>query len=141
MEPDSAAASSPGAPRRRKPRDPGFPRVPGKSGTAFVPIETKLLAPVAPPGCLRRPHLAERLRAAPAKLILVGAPTGYGKTTLLAEWRETEQSERAFAWVCLDRGDADPTRFWSYVVEAVRRAQPGFGKSVLSALRTPGADL
>src|SRR5438067_9738837 len=81
------------------------------------------------------------MSASTAKLLLVGAPVGYGKTTLLAEWREREAGERAFAWVSLDQGDADAARFWTYVVEAVRHIRPGFGETVLAALRAPGADL
>ncbi len=104
-------------------------------------METKLRAPALRPGCVPRPRVLERLRGTSAPLVLLGAPVGYGKATLLAEWRASEEPERAFAWVYLDAADADPARFWSYVVEALRLVQPGFGETVLPALRAPGPDL
>ena len=45
------------------------------------------------------------------------------------------------AWVSLDEGDNDPTRFWVYVVEALRTVEPGVGASALPALGRPSADL
>jgi ATP/maltotriose-dependent transcriptional regulator MalT len=43
----------------------------------------------------------------------------------LSQWNAVDS--RPFAWVTLDRGDNDPTRFWSYVVEALRRVKPPVG--------------
>ena len=50
-------------------------------------LETKLYVPRRRRGLVARPRLSERLdRGADAKLTLVSAPAGFGKTTLLAEW-------------------------------------------------------
>jgi LuxR family maltose regulon positive regulatory protein len=46
-------------------------------------------------------------------IVLVVAPAGYGKTTLLSQW--AEHSDLAFAWVSLDEGDNDPKVLLSYV--------------------------
>ena len=59
------------------------------------------------------------------RLMLVSAPAGYGKTTLISQWLAA--SDRSAAWVSLDRGDNNPARFWSYISAAVQRflAAPG----------------
>jgi LuxR family maltose regulon positive regulatory protein len=61
-------------------------------------------------------------------LTLVCAPAGYGKTALLAEWREAQ--ERLLAWVSLDADDSDPVRLWSHVVWAIGEAAPELGSPV-----------
>jgi LuxR family maltose regulon positive regulatory protein len=104
-------------------------------------VETKLHPPLLREGSVPRPHLVRRLEATGAKLVLVAAPVGYGKTTLLAEWRARAGPGRAFAWVSLDAGDDDPVLFWACIVEAIRRVRPSFGQRILAALRSPGTDL
>ena len=50
-------------------------------------LETKLYVPQSPRRLVLRPRLSERLDGgAASKLMLVSAPAGFGKTTLLAEW-------------------------------------------------------
>lgn len=56
--------------------------------------------------------------------MLVDAPAGYGKTTLIAQWRGTAGESRPFAWISLDQGDNDPVRLWSQVVHVLNRARP-----------------
>jgi LuxR family maltose regulon positive regulatory protein len=60
--------------------------------------------------------------SADKSIALIDAPVGYGKTTLVAQWKEVDP--RPFAWVTLDRLDNDPNHFWSYVLEALRRIEP-----------------
>jgi LuxR family maltose regulon positive regulatory protein len=57
-------------------------------------------------------------------MTVVTAPPGWDKTTLLAAGRLVEGGRSPFAWLSLDAGDSDPSRFWSYVVEALRAADP-----------------
>ena len=53
--------------------------------------------------------------------MLVSAPAGFGKTTLLAEWLAAAPSDgRSVAWLSLDQGDNDPASFWTYVVAALQ---------------------
>ena len=55
-------------------------------------------------------------------IVLVVAPAGYGKTTLLSQW--AEHSDLAFAWVSLDEGDNDPKVLLSYVADALNAVEP-----------------
>lgn len=88
---------------------------------------------------LARPRLVQLLAQSRPGLLLLAAPPGFGKTTLLAQWRDLDS--RAFACVSLDAGDNDPVLFWSYLVEAIRRVEPSFGAAALSALRAPRVDV
>ena len=73
--------------------------------------------------------------------MLVSAPAGFGKTTLLTEWLAARPAapagERLAAWLSLDRGDNDPASFWTYVIAALRTAAPGVGESALALLGEP----
>ncbi|MEJ2738138.1 MAG: hypothetical protein P8189_32040 [Anaerolineae bacterium] len=87
-------------------------------------LKTKLYIPPIRPELVSRPHLIERLNAGlHRKLTLVSAPAGFGKTTLLSEWltgRERLEPKVRAAWLSLDEGDNDPTRFLTYLVAALR---------------------
>jgi LuxR family transcriptional regulator, maltose regulon positive regulatory protein len=117
----------------------------GAAEAAGVPasglVASKLAAPAPRAGLIPRADLLSLLQASlQFKLCLVEAPAGSGKTTLLAQWQAVAGRGRV-AWVSLDEGDNDPTRFWVYVVEAVRTVEPGVGAAALEALRRPSADL
>ncbi len=78
-----------------------------------------------------RERLLERLRAGSGlALSLVAGPAGFGKTTLLAAWREAEAARRPAGWLTLDEGDNDPVVLWSYVIQALRRACPALSVPV-----------
>jgi LuxR family transcriptional regulator, maltose regulon positive regulatory protein len=57
------------------------------------------------------------------ELVLVSAPAGFGKSTLLADWARGDS--RAVAWLSLDEADNDPVRFWRHVAAALDGARPG----------------
>ena len=99
-------------------------------------LETKLYVPRSPRGLVPRPRLSERLdRGAASTLMLVSAPAGFGKTTLLAEWLAASGEERSVAWVSLDPDDNDPGSFWAYVIAALQTAAPGVGAGAVSFLQ------
>ena len=87
-------------------------------------VVTKIRAPVMRPRLLPRAHLIEQLTPqANTGLILVCAPAGYGKTTLLAAWAQSfKQNGGAVAWYALDPGDDDPVPFGAYLVASLLQA-------------------
>ena len=106
-----------------------------------TPIETKLHAPSARKEWAKREELVDYLAGVTARLVLIDAPAGYGKTTLVAQWRSSPGERRSFGWVSLDPGDNDPGRLWRHVVCAVQRACPEFAADeVLSTLRIQTPD-
>jgi LuxR family transcriptional regulator, maltose regulon positive regulatory protein len=80
----------------------------------------------------------DRLVAHPGPVLLV-APPGFGKTTLLGQWRL--EQDRPFAWVSLDRGDNDPVVLWRYIAAAIRAVEPRLPGPVDGSLRVPGVDI
>jgi ATP/maltotriose-dependent transcriptional regulator MalT len=107
-----------------------------------VPIETKLHPPSARVEWVPRRELVSHLASSPAKLVLVEAPAGFGKTTLVAQWWSSPSEQRPFAWLSLDQGDDDPGRLWWHVACALYRACPGLDcAEVLRALRAQAADI
>jgi LuxR family maltose regulon positive regulatory protein len=102
-------------------------------------IETKLFLPSPRAGLVSRPRLRQRLDTGrTARLLLVSAPAGFGKTTLLVDWMDSLQASSATAvrgaWLSLDPADNDPARFWRYLVAALRTAVPGIGEDALALL-------
>jgi len=72
------------------------------------------------------------------KLTLISAPAGFGKTTLLSEWRMLHLGgEYPLTWVSLEEADNDPTRFLSYLIAALQVIEAGTGEAVLNSLRSP----
>ena len=73
--------------------------------------------------------------------MLVSAPAGFGKTTLLTEWLAARPAaladEQLAAWLSLDRSDNDPASFWAYVIAALRTVVSGVGESALALLDAP----
>jgi LuxR family transcriptional regulator, maltose regulon positive regulatory protein len=112
-------------------------------------LTTKLYIPPTRPEIVPRPRLIERLdEGLSRKLTVVSAPAGFGKTTLVTEWldnvrvaaREEAQSENKIAWLSLDEGDKDPTRFLTYFIAALNRAagdQSALGEGTLKMLQAP----
>ncbi len=74
------------------------------------------------------------------RLVLVAAPAGFGKTTLLTQWLwEAGTPQRRVAWLALDPGDADPALFVTHLVAAIRTAEPDVGVEALALLEAGGS--
>lgn len=75
-----------------------------------------------------RPRVLARLAESLSKrLTLIEAPAGFGKTTLLCEWRQEllDQHAAAVAWLTLGHEDEHPKQVLSDIAEAMRRASRG----------------
>jgi ATP/maltotriose-dependent transcriptional regulator MalT len=111
-----------------------------QSGTAPTVLVTKLHPPVVPGQVVHRERLFSRLHAGHGRrLTLVACPAGFGKSTLLAAWREHEATDRPVAWVTLDDGDDDAVVLWSHAIEALCRVCPALREHELgtAALAAP----
>ena len=148
QDPSLAPASPAPSQKPQKPRTAQVvapPKTAGNPGDSLVPaplLETKFYVPRSRHGLVPRPRLSERLdRGTASKLMLVSAPAGFGKTTLLTEWLTAgpaaRDDERLAAWLSLDRADNDPASFWTYLIAALRAAAPGVGESALALLQAP----
>src|SRR5215210_1765074 len=101
-------------------------------------LETKLYVPRPRRGVVPRPRLSERLeQGTEAKLTLVSAPAGFGKTTLLAEWLAAAPAEdRSAAWLSLDQSDNHPASFWTYLIAALQTVEPHIGANAISLVQS-----
>jgi LuxR family maltose regulon positive regulatory protein len=93
------------------------------SAVGSDPVADGLTGPGAG-GIVSRPRLFERL-AAPARVSVVSAPPGSGKTVLLRSWIGHAGVAGCAAWVSVGRGEGDPQPFWLSVLAALRRTGPG----------------
>jgi LuxR family transcriptional regulator, maltose regulon positive regulatory protein len=101
-------------------------------------LATKLYVPRPQPGFVPRPRLVQALSQGLARgRVLICAPAGFGKTSLLADW--ARGGGRPVAWLGLDAGDNDPARFWRYVVAALDQAQPGIAEQLGPLLGPPAS--
>lgn len=100
------------------------------------PLETKLHAPRVRKEWIERGDLVDYLAAVPSMLVLVNAPAGFGKTTLVAQWASSRAADRPFAWISLEPDDNDPGRLWWHVASALQRSCPGLNAAeVIAAFR------
>lgn len=116
-------------------------------------LATKLYLPQTRTNSIARPRLLQLLdRGLESKLILVSAPAGFGKTTLVTEWVHRLRSpdtpsqihnpqstfrNPSISWLSLDESDNDPNRFLSYLVAALQKVDATIGASVQMMLQTP----
>src|SRR5207248_8578657 len=83
-----------------------------------------------------RPRLLERLNEGLRRhLVLISAPAGFGKTTLVSQWLAL--IERPAAWLSLDEGENDPARFLTYLVAALQTIAAHIGEGVSGVLPSP----
>jgi LuxR family transcriptional regulator, maltose regulon positive regulatory protein len=102
-----------------------------------VPIlSTKLYIPLLRTKVVQRPHLIKRLNEGlEQKLTLISASAGFGKTTLVSEW--VTGCGRPVAWLSLDKGDDDSSRFLTHLVAAIQTVAENIGGGAVSALNSP----
>lgn len=106
-------------------------------------LQTKLHVPLLRSNLVLRSRLIDKLNAGlDGRLILISAPAGSGKTTLVTEWLAWNESSRSktvdqVAWLSLDEGDNDPQRFMMYLLAALRQINAGIGRSTEMMMQSP----
>lgn len=105
-------------------------------------LAAKLQPPRLPPALVARPRLLERLDALwHTPTVLVVAPAGFGKSTLVGQWAASRAARGLpplVGWLALDAGENDPVRFWRYVAAACRAFHPDVGQRALALLDAAG---
>jgi LuxR family transcriptional regulator, maltose regulon positive regulatory protein len=100
-------------------------------------LETKFHIPARRTGDVPRPRLLDILQTGLSesrKLTLVSAPAGYGKTTLITDWIHSLTNDYRLAWLSLDEGDNETTRFLGYWILAFRRMDTTVGQDAQNML-------
>jgi LuxR family maltose regulon positive regulatory protein len=111
--------------------------LPFSSGKENDVLLTKLH--ISPPGSqtVHRPELFEKLATGlKTKLMLISAPAGFGKTTLVSDW--IIQQEIPAVWYSMDTSDNDVAEFLSYLITAIQGLYPQFGENARKLLHSPG---
>ena len=99
-------------------------------------LKTKLYIPPLQNTWINRTKLIDKLdKGQTCKLILVSAPAGFGKTTLISEW--IHHDHQTAAWFSIDKGDNDPVHFLIYTVAALQSVNPNIGRAALNMLIAP----
>lgn len=106
------------------------PTIESRIDTSFLPL-TKVNVPALPRQLVARPRLTRQISR---PLTVIYAPSGFGKSTLLNEWKQS--CDFPVAWLSLDENDNDVMRFWHSVILALQTVDPEMGKQLSSDLRT-----
>jgi len=104
----------------------------------FEVVESKVHVPTLRSGTVSRTALVNHLRATAEPIVILTAPAGYGKTTVLAQW--AARDSRPFAWVSVDDRDNDPIVLLRHVALALHGIEP-LPQNVLETLAAPGPSI
>jgi LuxR family transcriptional regulator, maltose regulon positive regulatory protein len=97
---------------------------------------TKLHIPPAGNNTVHRSELFEKLNTGLSrKLILISAPAGFGKTTVVSDW--IEQNKIPTAWFSIDKADNDPVEFLNYIIAGIKSIHSTFGQTATALLNSP----
>ena len=97
-------------------------------------LSTKLSIPPLRPRLVERSRLIYALNQGLERgFVLISAPAGYGKSTLLSAW--LGQVNCPYTWLSLDEGDNQPVRFLTYLIAALRKIEPSLGEDIETALK------
>jgi LuxR family maltose regulon positive regulatory protein len=106
------------------------------SAPSFATVSSKMAHPLDRPRMVRRERLLRTFTAVAdtVPLVLLVAPSGYGKTTALGQW--AGEDERSFGWVDLDESDNDPVLLLRHIALALHHIRP-LNDAVWRALASP----
>jgi LuxR family maltose regulon positive regulatory protein len=108
--------------------------------TSYDPLlVTKLSVPGARRSVVPRQSLYARLDEGVSRaVVLISAPAGFGKSTLVTSWlAEGTTHARAVAWLSLSAADNDPSLFWRYFLAALARVDPVLVATASALLGSP----
>jgi LuxR family transcriptional regulator, maltose regulon positive regulatory protein len=98
-------------------------RTPRERALRLVPSQAELRAPVLRRELVERTDLTDRLlEAHDAAVVVVVAPVGYGKTTLVAQWAEADP--RPFGWLSASPRTDDPVILLRYLALVLDSLEP-----------------
>ena len=133
-----------GVERRKSPLARSVHRDTGGTPTFQTPPTpaTKYRPPVPTSSLVARSRLTDVLRAGGRRrLILIHAPSGFGKSTLAAQWRDELSSDGvAVAWLTVDDDDNNEVWFLAHLLESIRRVRPALAESLGPVLEEHGDD-
>ena len=137
--------ASPGITRGRVKLGGAWPgKVPCPGATAIqtegcMSVQSQLITVPRPTGPkVQRAALVRRLESAAEPLVLLVAPSGFGKTSLLEQWAATTGAQ--VAWLSCDESCADPARFWSRFTASLAARWPGAGSDAALIVARPSWD-
>jgi LuxR family maltose regulon positive regulatory protein len=111
-------------------------------------LSTKFHVPSIRPTLISHPHLIQRMKdGVSGKLILVSAPAGFGKSTLVAEWVNNglpKAYQGRVAWLSLNENDNELAQFFTYFIAALQQINPEIGidsKSILEGPQPPPIEI
>jgi serine/threonine-protein kinase PknK len=122
-------------------RSPGTPSssYPARTLTPPAPA-TRFQLPVSTRHLVDRARLIHILRAGQSKkLTVIHGPTGFGKSTLAAQWAKLLTAEGvAVAWLTVDHDDDNVVWFVSHLIEAIRAVTPALASELGEVLEEHG---
>lgn len=105
---------------------------------------TKYRPPVPTRSLVVRNRLLDALRAGGRRrLVLIHAPSGFGKSTLAAQWRAELSRERepvGVGWLTVDDDDNNVVWFLTHLLESIRQVRPALAASLGQVLDEHGDD-
>lgn len=100
-------------------------------------LTTKLYIPLSNESNVTRPRLINLLdKGLSQRLILISAPAGFGKTTLVSDW--VRNNELPKIWISLDKDDNEPTRFLTYLDASITQVFPELDLELQNVVFSPG---
>src|SRR4051812_23629736 len=108
------------------------------SASVFGTVPSKIALPLDRPRMVHRDRLLRAFTAVAdnVPLVLLVAPSGYGKSTALSQW--AGEDDRSFGWVHLDESDNDPVCLLRHIALALHQIHP-LDDAVWRALALPNA--
>jgi LuxR family transcriptional regulator, maltose regulon positive regulatory protein len=117
----------------REPEEPRRRNAP-PAGAFLGLLRTRLTIPQVRNGLVHRRRLGGLIEQGVSRgLLLVSAPAGFGKSTMLSEW--ALHAGMPVAWFSVDAGDNDLPQFLSYLAAACAGAVEGVGQDAAQLLR------